>query len=132
MFFRFFISVIINLHKIIDRRCVLESSRQSDSNTRSQHMISWRNIEKKSLLIILIPTPILLYVRMKSWVTFVRRCFRDVNLQGILCLTGGSLALWLRASDSIGRPGFDPRPGRCVVSLSKRHLLSKSTGNTQE
>ena len=85
----FFISVIINLHKIIDRRCVLESSRQSDSNTRSQHMISWRNIEKKSLLIILIPTPILLYVRMKSWVTFVRRCFRDVNLQGILCLTGG-------------------------------------------
>ena len=85
----FFISVIINLHKIIDRRCVLEASRQSDSNTRSQHMISWRNIEKKSLLIILIPTPILLYVRMKSWVTFVRRCFRDVNLQGILCLTKG-------------------------------------------
>ena len=28
--------------------------------------------------------------------------------------------------------GFDPRPGRCVVSLSKRHLLPKSTGNTQE
>ena len=25
----------------------------------------------------------------------------------------------------IGRPGFDPRPGRCVVSLSKRHLLPK-------
>ena len=23
-------------------------------------------------------------------------------------------------------------PGRCVVSLSKRHLLPKSTGNTQE
>ena len=32
----------------------------------------------------------------------------------------------------IRRPGFDPRPGRCVVSLSKRHLLPKSTGNTQE
>ena len=32
----------------------------------------------------------------------------------------------------IGRPKFDPRPGRCVVSLSKRHLLPKSTGNTQE
>ena len=32
----------------------------------------------------------------------------------------------------IGRPGFDPLPGRCVVSLSKRHLLPKSTGNTQE
>ena len=28
--------------------------------------------------------------------------------------------------------GTDPRPGRCVVSLSKRHLLPKSTGNTQE
>ena len=26
----------------------------------------------------------------------------------------------------------DPRPGRCVVSLSKRNLLPKSTGNTQE
>ena len=25
----------------------------------------------------------------------------------------------------IGRPGFDPRPGQCVVSLSKRHLLPK-------
>ena len=32
----------------------------------------------------------------------------------------------------IGRPGFDPRPGRRVVSLIKRHLLPKSTGNTQE
>ena len=32
----------------------------------------------------------------------------------------------------IGRPGFDPRPGRCVVSLSKRHLLPKSTGNIQK
>ena len=76
----FYIPVIINLHKIIDRRCVLESSRRGDSNTRSQHMILWRNIEKKSLLIILIPTPILLYVRLKSWVTFVRKGFRDVNL----------------------------------------------------
>ena len=32
----------------------------------------------------------------------------------------------------IGRPGFDPRRGRCVVALSKRYLLPKSTGNTQE
>ena len=76
----FFISVIINLHKIIDRIHVLESSLRGDSNTRSQHMILWRNIEKKSLLMILIPTPILLYVRLKYWVTFVRKCFRDVNL----------------------------------------------------
>ena len=40
----------------------------------------------------------------------------------------GRTGLVVRASDS----GFDPRPGRCVVSLSKRHLLPKSTGNTQE
>ena len=75
-----FISVIINLHKIIDSRCVLESYRLGDSNSHTQHMILWRNIGKKSLLIILIPTPILQYVRLKFWVTFVRRCFRDVNL----------------------------------------------------
>ena len=76
----FFVSVIIDLHKTIDRIRVLESSLRGDSNTRSQPMILWRNIEKKSLLMILIPTPILLYVRLKYWVTFVRRCFRDVNL----------------------------------------------------
>ena len=28
--------------------------------------------------------------------------------------------------------GFSKLWGRCVVSLSKRHLLPKSTGNTQE
>ena len=44
----FFISVIINLRKIIDRIRVLESSLRGDSNTRSQHMILWRNIEKKN------------------------------------------------------------------------------------
>ena len=46
---------------------------------------------------------------------------------------GGRTGLVVRALDSgSGDPGFDPRPGRCVVSLSKRHLLPKSTGNTQE
>ena len=46
---------------------------------------------------------------------------------------GGRTGLVVRASDSgSGDYGFDPRPGRCVVSLSKRHLLPKSTGNTQE
>ena len=79
-FFFFLSQLLYTLHKIIDRIRVLESSLRGDSNTRSQHMILWRNIEKKSLLMILIPTPILLYVRLKSWVTFVRRCFRDVNL----------------------------------------------------
>ena len=38
-----------------------------------------------------------------------------------------------RASDSRARSrGFDPLSGRRVVSLSKIHLLPKSTGNTQE
>ena len=41
---------------------------------------------------------------------------------------GGRTGLVVRALDS----GFDPRQGWCVVSLSKRHLLPKSTGNTQE
>ena len=38
-----------------------------------------------------------------------------------------------RASDSGARGrGFDPYSGRRVVSFSKIHLLSKSTGYTQE
>ena len=32
---------------------------------------------------------------------------------------------WGGGGGGFGRPGFDPRPGRCVVSLSKRHLLPK-------
>ena len=37
------------------------------------------------------------------------------------------------ASDSGERGrGFDPHSGRCVVSLSKKHLLPRSSGNTQE
>ena len=81
MFF-FFISVNINLHKIIDRIRVLESSLRGDSNTRSQHMILWRNIEKKNPFNDFDTNPhfIIIYVRLKSWATFVRRCFRDVNL----------------------------------------------------
>ena len=48
-------------------------------------MILWRNIEIFHFFIILIPTPdsplppFLLYLRWKSGVTFVRRCFRDDN-----------------------------------------------------
>ena len=38
-----------------------------------------------------------------------------------------------RASDSGARgKGFDPHSGRRVVSLSKKHLPSKSTDNNQE
>ena len=38
-----------------------------------------------------------------------------------------------RASDYGARGrGFDPHPGRCVVSLGKIYLPPKSTGNTQE
>ena len=39
--------LLLNLHKIIGRRCVLESSRRGDSNIHPQHMILWRNIEEK-------------------------------------------------------------------------------------
>ena len=39
----------------------------------------------------------------------------------------------VRASDSGARGrGIDPHSGRRVVSLSKTHVLPKSTGNTQE
>ena len=39
----------------------------------------------------------------------------------------------VRASSSGTRGrGFDPNSGICVVSLSKIHLLPKSTGNAQE
>ena len=50
-------------------------------------------------------------------------------------MIGGRTGLEVRASDSgSGDPCsvFDPRLGRCVDSLSKRHLLPKSIGNTQE
>ena len=50
-------------------------------------------------------------------------CFGSSNnLTGLLVSYFSSLCVLL----------IDPRPGRCVVSLSKRHLLPKSTGNTQE
>ena len=39
----------------------------------------------------------------------------------------------VKALDSGARGwGFEPHFGRHVVSLSKAHLLPKSTGNTQE
>ena len=53
-------------------------------------MEKYRNF---SLLIILIPTPdfppFLLYVRWKSGVTFVRRCFRDEGGRGVVAGGGG-------------------------------------------
>ena len=45
----------------------------------------------------------------------------------ILLSRGERTGLVVRAS--VSRSGV---PGRCVVFLSKRHLLPKSTGNTQE
>ena len=45
----------------------------------------------------------------------------------------GHAGLWDRVSDSGARGrGFHPHSGRRVVSLSKRNVLPKSTGNTQE
>ena len=68
------------LHKIICCGCVLESPQRGDSNTHPQHMILWRNIEFYNFLSFFSNpsfSPLLLYVRCKSGVTFVRRCFRD-------------------------------------------------------
>ena len=46
---------------------------------------------------------------------------------------GGRTGLMVRASDSgSGDPGSIPGRVGVFVSLSKRHLLPKSTGNTQE
>ena len=46
---------------------------------------------------------------------------------------GGHGGLVVKAADSRARGwGFKPHSGRRVVSLSKAHLLPKSTGNTQE
>ena len=55
-------------------------SYRGDSNTHPQHMILWRNI--KIIHFYHFDSdprfpPFLLYVRWKSEVTFVRRCFRD-------------------------------------------------------
>ena len=61
-------------------------------------MILWRNMENYPFVIILIPTPdfplFLLYVRWKSGVTFVRRCFRDVKPRPCNCLN--SLRIFIR------------------------------------
>ena len=48
--------LLSDFHKIIGRRCALESSRRGGSNIHPQHMILWKNI-RKNHLIILIPTP---------------------------------------------------------------------------
>ena len=46
---------------------------------------------------------------------------------------GGRTGLMVRASDfGSGDPGSILGRGGVFVSLSKRHLLPKSTGNTQE
>ena len=48
-------------------------------------------------------------------------------------LSGGRTGLMVRASDSgSGDPGSILGRVGVFVSLSKRHLLPKSTGNTQE
>ena len=54
------------------------------------------------------------------------------GLPGVLSFRPTYRLARLYMSEIVERTGIDPRPGRCVVSLSKRHLLPKSTGNTQE
>ena len=56
-----------------------------------------------------------------------------VTCQGYFALGGGRTGLMVRASDSgSGDPGSILGRVGVFVSLSKRHLLPKSTGNTQE
>ena len=55
------------------------------------------------------------------------------NLYQVACKLGGRTGLMVRASDSgLGDPGSILGRVGVFVSLSKRHLLPKSTGNTQE
>ena len=57
-----------------------------------------------------------------------RRIFENTDRQN-----GGRTGLMVRASDSgSGDPGSILGRVGVFVSLSKRHLLPKSTGNTQE
>ena len=60
------------------------------------------------------------------------RFFVEEGIEGI-DLGGGRTGLMVRASDSgSGDPGSILGRVGVFVSLSKRHLLPKSTGNTQE
>ena len=57
----------------------------------------------------------------------------DFSFVEINSLVGGRTGLMVRASDSgSGDPGSILGRVGVFVSLSKRHLLPKSTGNTQE
>ena len=63
-----------------------------------------------------------------------RLCFRYIDsIIPLLPKSGGRTGLMVRASDSgSGDPGSILGRVGVFVSLSKRHLLPKSTGNTQE
>ena len=54
------------------------------------------------------------------------------NIGTSLLTTINITPLKLSSVSSIRLNNASTWPGRCVVSLSKRHLLPKSTGNTQE
>ena len=59
--------------------------------------------------------------------------FNIVTYVSCAFISGGSTGLMVRASDSgSGDPGSILGWVGVFVSLSKRHLLPKSTGNTQE
>ena len=74
---------------------------------------------------------------------YVVRCFKQKRINKVIQLHcsqykiggggGGRTDLMVRASDSgSGDPGSILGRVGVFVSLSKRHLLPKSTGNTQE
>ena len=73
-------SIFTLIHKIICFGCVLELPPWGDSNTHPKHMILWRIIENYPFLSFWFRpqiSPIFIYVRWKSGVTFVRRCLHD-------------------------------------------------------
>ena len=73
------------LHKIICRGCVLESPSRGDSNTHPQHILFYGEILKIITFYQFDSDPrfppFLVYVRWKSGVTFVLRCFRDDSMR---------------------------------------------------
>ena len=75
---RFFAYLPIVLHKIICCGYLLESPPRGDSSSSPQHMILWRHFHFLSFNTDPRFPPFLLYVTIcKSWIFFVRRCFRD-------------------------------------------------------
>ena len=82
---RFFAKLSLVLLKIICGGYLLESPPRGDSDRSPQHMVLWRNFHFLSFNTNPRFPPFLLYVRCKSGVTFVWRCFRHGFVFYIVC-----------------------------------------------